>query len=294
TNTSSAIEIFDETAGTVVAACMQSSRCTVASAAPSGTHTFGAFITAPTTTLPVNGPTTASNLVTASWMGVALASDDTEVVPGEPITFTATSTIDIGGSAYVLVLYDAAARKRLTFCSRGTSCATVVTHSSGGVHSVVAYLAGAPDATPADALALSRPVSATWLGVTLTAGTTYPWAGGTVYLRATANVDLTNTPWSIGINDQRGLLVGPPCKAGNACTAQLTLTSGDTPMFTAVIGIPPPVDGSSPMSQGLNPAAGPALLVDIQARSNAVQPERILWGVDSCKSFTDGLSRDGQ
>jgi hypothetical protein len=107
-------------------------------------------------------------------------------------------------------------------------------------------------------------------------------------------MDLTNTPWSVGINDQRGLLVGRPCKAGNTCTAQLTLTSGDTPIFTAVIGTLPPVDRSSPVSQELNMAAGPASLVNVQARSNAVPAERILWGVDSCKSFTDGLNRDGQ
>jgi hypothetical protein len=257
-------------------------------------HTFGAFVTAPTSTLPIYGPTTASNVIAVSWIGVTLAGNETVVAPGKPITFTATSTIDVGSSAYVLDLYDNTTKKRLTYCSRGTSCATVVTHSSGGVHSIVAYVAGAPDTVPANAQARSRPVLATWLGVTLTAGTTYPWTGGTVYLRAIANVDLTSTPWSIGINDRQGLLVGRPCKAGNICNAQLTLTGGDTPAFTAVIGAQPPVDASSPVSQLLNTVAGPALLVNIQARSKAVQPERILWGVDSCKSFTDALSRDGQ
>jgi hypothetical protein len=294
TDTSAAIEIFDETAGTVVAACMQASRCIVAYSAPSGTHTFGAFITTPTSSLPIFGPTTASNLTTVSWIGVTLASDETVVAPGGPITFTATSTIDVGRSAFVLDLYDTTTKKRLTYCSSGSSCATVITHSVGGVHSIVAYAAGAPDTVPANAQARSRPVSATWLGITLNAGTTYPWAGGIVYLRAVANVDLTNTPWSMGIADQQGLLVGRPCKVGNTCSAQLTLTTGHTPMFTAVIGALPPMDVSSPISRLLNTVAGPTSLVDIQARSKTVQPERILWGVDSCKSFTDGMRRDGQ
>jgi hypothetical protein len=98
----------------------------------------------------------------------------------------------------------------------------------------------------------------------------------------------------MGIADQQGLLVGRPCKVGNTCSAQLTLTTGHTPMFTAVIGALPPMDVSSPISRLLNTVAGPTSLVDIQARSKTVQPERILWGVDSCKSFTDGMRRDGQ
>jgi hypothetical protein len=295
TDTSKAIEIFDETAGTVVAACMQASRCVVAYSAQSSMRTFAAFIAAPTSKLPVEGPMVASNLVTVGWVGVSLSSSAAIVAPGKPITFTATSTIDVGRSAYLLEIYDTTTKSRLTYCSRGTSCATVLTHSAGGVHSIVAYVAGASDTTPPpSAQARSQPVPATWLAVTLTAGTTYPFAGGTVYLRATANADLTNTTWSIGISDQRGLLVGRPCKAGNICTAQLTLTSADTPLFTAAIGALPPINASSPVGQLLNKVAGPTSLVNIQARSKAVQPGRILWGVDSCKSFTDELSRAGQ
>jgi len=108
-------------------------------------------------------------------------------------------------------------------------------------------------------------------------------------------VNLTNTPWSIGITDQHGSLVGRPCKTGNYCDAHLTLTSGETPLFIAEIGELPPVNASSPLSLLLRKVMSPAALVDIQARSPAVQPVRILWGVDSCKLFTDWAGgRDGQ
>jgi hypothetical protein len=53
-----------------------------------------------------------------------------------------------------------------------------------------------------------------------------------------------------------------------------------------VIGEVPHVNATTTLGQLLNKVAGPTTLVNIQARSAAVQPTRILWGVDSCKAFT--------
>ena len=66
---------------------------------------------------------------------------------------------------------------------------------------IVGWVPGQPEA-------LSTPITATWLGVSLSGDSTYPQAGGTVHLLATANTELTNTPWSLGIYDQHGWLVG--------------------------------------------------------------------------------------
>jgi hypothetical protein len=279
TGTSSAIEIFDRTTHTLAGACVQSSQCSVAYAATSGLHTFAAFITRPGAALPAAGVGLASNEVSVTWLGVSLASDSKLASPGQPVTFTATSTFDVGRAGRVIVIYDNTTKRQLTYCSRGTTCSTSMTQAAGGVHEIVGWVPGQP-------AAMSRSITTTWLGATLSGNSVYARTGGTVHLTATANADLTDTPWSLGIYDQHGQLVGQACKKGNTCSADITLTSGDTPYFSAVIGALPPIDTSTTLGEVLSKVSGPSTLVNIQARSEAIQPTRILWGVDSCKAFT--------
>jgi hypothetical protein len=279
TGTNSAIQIFDQTTRTLVGTCSQSSQCSVAYAATSGLHTFAAFITARGAPMPASGSALTSNQVSLTWLGISLAANHSLVSPGKAITFTATSTFDVGKAGRVIVIYDNTTKQQLTYCSRGTSCSTSLTQSNGGVHEIVGWVPGRPEA-------LSQTVAATWLGASLSGNTTYPREGGTVHLTATANVDLTNTPWSLGIYDQKGNLIGPACKSGTTCSADITLASGDTPSFEAVIGVVPSLNSVSTLGQLLHKVQGPTSLIDIQARSAAMQPTRILWGVDSCKAFT--------
>jgi hypothetical protein len=295
TGTSTAIEIFDQTTGAVAAACMASSQCAVGYSAQSGIHTFAAFITSPTSRLPIDGPTIASNRLSVGWVGVTLSSDSAVVAPGRPITFAATSTVDVGRLGYDLEIYDSTARNRIAYCGHGTYCSTVLTHPQGGIHSLIAFVSEPSNTLPPRLpAARSKPVAATWLKVTITASTIYPHAGGTVYLSATSNADLTKTPWSLGIADARGWLLSAPCKSGRSCTAQVSLTGGSAPWFSAMIGVLPPVN-PSPLNQVLHQVLRPLTLVDVQARSASVQPTRVIWGVDSCKSLTDlPTGADGQ
>ena len=275
TGTANAIEIFDQTTNTLAGTCTQSSQCIVAYAATAGAHTFAAFIARPGSAMPRAGSSPASNEVNVTWLGVTLAASASLVAPGKPVTFTATSTFDVGRAGRAIVIYDNTTKQKLTYCSRGTTCSTSLTLSAGGLHEIVGWLPGQPEA-------LSQPVSATWLGASLSGDAT----GGTIHLTATANTDLTNTPWSLGIYDEHGQLVGQACKAGNTCSAAITVASRDMPYFSAVIGVVPPVSTSSTLGQLLRKVVGPTSLVNIQARSAAIQPTRILWGVDSCKMFT--------
>ena len=288
TGTASAIEIFDQSTATLAGACMQSSRCRVGYSAAAGVHSFTAFLTPPTATAPLNGAI-ASNPVQVSWLAVSLAASAPSVVgPGKPVTLTASSSVDVGALGLVLVFWDKTAGTRLTFCGSGTVCSTALSEPDGGSHEIVAFVAGTASATPAAGVsAASDSVSPTWLSVLLSANTTYPRAGGTASITATANADLTNTPWSLGIVDQAGKLVDKPCKAGSTCSARVTLTSGAIPFFSAVIGeAPPSLDPSTLAGQLLQRAQDRAALTNIQARSAAVQPSRLLWGVDSCKPVT--------
>jgi hypothetical protein len=285
--TGNAIEIFDLAAGHLIGACTQSSQCIVSYSAKSGVHTFAAFVTRPTTTVPANGPTTESNQVDVSWIGVTLGAISPIVGPGKTVTVTAKATVPVDRAGYLLELYDSDSSTRLTYCSRGTSCSTSLTQAAGGTRHLVAAVAKASGVfPPVIAKAQSDRLAVTWLAVNLAANTTYPQAGGTVYLTANANADVSNTPWSIGIYDQQGHLIDKACKTGSACSARITLTSGDTPWFTAVVGAAPAVNATGKLSALLNRVVGPTSLINVQARSAAVQPTRMLWGVDSCKAFT--------
>jgi hypothetical protein len=279
TGTPNAIEIFDQTTNTLAGSCTQASQCIVAYAATSGAHTFAAFIARPGTPIPPAGASPASNVVSVTWLGVTLAASANLVAPGKLVTFTATSTFDVGKAGRAIVIYDKTTKQKLTYCTRGTTCSTSMTLSAGGEHEIVGWLPGQPEA-------MSPSISTTWLGASLSADTISSQAGGTVHLTATANTDLTNTPWSLGIYDEHGQLVGQACKAGNTCSAVTGVTSHDMPYFSAVIGVVPPVSASSTLGQLLRKVVGPTSLVDIQTSSAPIQPTRILWGVDSCKLFT--------
>jgi hypothetical protein len=283
--TSSVIEIFDQTTGSLAGSCAQGSQCIVAYAAKSGPHTFAAFITQPTPKLPVAGANVAaSNAVTVSWIGVSLFAKNPIVGPGRTITLTATSTARIDKSGYELQLFDADSKARLASCNQGINCSVSLTQSGGGVRSVVAILAELASTFPVPSTqAKSDPVSLTWLTASIE-GRTH---GNTVHLTALSNADLTNTPWSLGIVDDRGRLVSQPCKSGSTCSGDYTVTS-DMPIFTAAIGAVPVVDPVTKVEQLISKIASPTSLVNVQARSAAVKPNRILWGVDSCRAFTDG------
>ena len=172
------------------------------------------------------------------------------VGPGKPVTITATTTADVSNSGYEIGLYDMSSGTRLTYCIHGTTCSTTLTKEQAGSRSVVAFVSVSSQSSPPPEIqAQSAPVTATWIGVRLDANTTHPQRGNTVFMRATANIDVTNTPWSIGIYDENGELVADACKTGSSCTARVSMTTGATPLFTAVIGTARPiVDQSSASS----------------------------------------------
>jgi len=224
-----------------------------------------------------------------SGLGVTIKTDVPAAVGvGKPLKLTASASVDVSAIGRALVFWDATTGKTLTFCSTGTTCSTMLSEPAGGAHDITAYIARLGSSAPASiADAASNTVSPTWLSVLLAANTTLAQEGGTVNLTAVTNADLTDTPWSLGILDQNGRLLDQPCKSGRVCNAQVTLGAGPTPFFSAVIGAAPaPSDASTTAGQLLHSVIERAPLVNVQVRSAAVQPNRLLWGVDSCKAFT--------
>ncbi len=165
---------------------------------------------------------------------------------GKALRLTASTSVDVSKLGRVLMFWDATTGKRLTFCSSGTTCSTMLSESTGGSHNIRAYVTRLGTREPGSgADATSETVSPMWLSVVLAANTTLAQAGGTVNLTAAANADLTDTPWSLAILDESGRLVDKPCKSGRVCNAQMILDSGRTPFFSAVIGAAPAPSNTS-------------------------------------------------
>ena len=276
-----AIEIFDVTANTLIAACGQGGQCSVSYAATSGNHEFAAFLTAPTTTIPDSSVALPSNRASVAWLSSSITASSTIVGQGQPVTIRVTSSVDVRTSGRWLEIYDLTTGARVTYCSRGTTCTTQLKQTSGGVHELVGYVNGAPEA-------VSDPVYVTWLTVSLSATSIGPKTGGTVYLKATTNADLSTTPWVVGVYDQQGRLVDHACKTGTTCSVRAWMSGGTTPQYTAAIGSLPTSTQSGVLGGAAKTAAPPAQLplVDVQAKSAVVEPTHLLWGVDSCKAFT--------
>lgn len=280
TGTAQAIEIFDLTSGTLIGACGQGSQCWVSYTAASGVHEFGAFITTPTSDVPPEAGALASNHLRIAWLDSGITASKTIVGPGTAVTVTATSTFDVQPSGRWLEIYDLTTGARVTYCSRGTSCTTTMKMSTGGAHKLVGYVTGQPEA-------VSAPLYVTWLGVSLSATSIGPSSGGTVWLKATANADLASTPWVLGVFDQQGRLVAHTCKTGTTCLVSAWMDGKTRPVFTAMIGSLPSSRPSliESIAQKVGaPTSG--TLVDVQAKSAAVEPTHLLWGVDSCKALT--------
>ena len=286
TGTDRAIEIFDLSTGSVAGACGQGSRCSVAYTATSGVHEFAAFVSPPGASVPDGSIALASNHVKVGWLNSSISSNATIVGPGRAVTVTATSTFDVHASGRWLEIYDLTAGARVTYCSRGTRCTTTMKMAGGGVHKLVGYVTGKPEA-------VSDPIYVTWLRVSLSATSIGSKNGGWVQLKAVANADLTNTPWVLAVYDKQGHLVDHACKTGTTCSVQAWMNGSTTPTFTAMIGALPASQSSViERISGMVGAAAGQPLVDVQARSDAVQPTRILWGVDSCKAFINDATGD--
>ena len=284
-----AIEIFDTSSGALVGACAHGTTCSVFYQANGGVRDFVAYLTVPTATVP-GASAVSSNKVSVGWIGLTVNAVNAVVGPGKAVTVTAVSSVAVERFGYAIEMFDLANMSRITYCSRGTNCTVSLTQQSSGTRSIVAAV-GKPTAvfSNPDIWGVSDHFSMTWLSVSM-GGTSAFQVGGLVHLNASANADLTNTPWSIGLFDDQGHLVGKPCKSGSSCAADVAVTSSVTPHFFAAIGAVPPERATNRLVEIVKKVTGPVSLTNIQARSATIQPTRILWGVDSCKAFTGDVT----
>jgi len=291
TGTPWAIEIFDVTDRSLVGACTQEAICSVSYTGKAGRHSFAAYVMTPDQKLPSGRAAASSNRVDVRWLGVSIAvSDPSIVAPGKPITFTASASENVAKIGYRIELRDATSGQRVTFCSEGTTCSTALVEPSAGTRTIAAALVAQSPASHAGTVSVSPTsagVSGTWVGVELASSSLGGLSGGIVSLTATANADLSKTPWSIYIQNEAGQDIGEPCNA-STCSATITVGTNDTSRYRAVIArnvAASAADG--PLAPVLHAVQPPTTRLDLQAASALMRPTRLLWGVDSCKAFTD-------
>jgi hypothetical protein len=294
TGTPYAIEIFDTTTETLVAACTQGTDCMVSFSARSGHHDFVAYVVRATQSMPHGDVKLKSDKVDVRFLGVSLQVVQPSIVaPGKAVTFVANATEDVGKTGFVIEISDASTGQRLTFCRYGTTCSMSLVEPAGGVHPIIATLGAADNAVlnaNPDVHAASALVTAVWLSVQLDAATGSPVQNNTVTVSATANADLSQTPYSIYLFDQSGNQLGNACNAAS-CSATAPLQGGNQ-SFSAVIGRVPMVgSGSGPLASVIHRLPTSRDRLDVQAVSASVKPTHMLWGVDSCQPITDLLGQ---
>ena len=105
----------------------------------------------------------------------------------------------------------------------------------------------------------------TWVSVSLKASTNGQAAGNWVTLTATANADITNTPYDLWVSDQTTQQNVGACTYGSSCAVPVTESAAGTHTFIAYVAKP----------GGTYPPPG------IAATSSTLPIYWVSWGVDS-------------
>jgi Domain of unknown function (DUF1906) len=269
------ISIFDETTGARVALCASGSTCGVnINQASSTIRDYIAYVGGSGTTRPPSPVQATSNYVEVTWLSVSLAVDATVLPPGVYVGMTATASQDIGPTLYAIDIFDVTAGSIVAHCGTGITCYTAVTQPSATIHSYQARIDCAGSCQAPAIRATSNQVTVTWVSVSLRASTNGQVAGNWVTLTATANANITYTPYDIWISDQTTQQNVGVCTSGSSCSLPITESVAGTHTFIAYVAKP----------GGTYPPTG------IAATSSTLPIYWVSWGVDSSWSpITDTM-----
>jgi IPT/TIG domain len=231
-----AINIVDQTTGTVVASCTTGHRCQAVVANPAGTHAYQATIATPAGT--ITEASSAPLSVTWTPSTATLRASATSAVNGQPVLLSAHANENVAGTGYALDIIDTTTNTVVAVCAQGSSCSTWVRNPPGS-HSYEAVI-GTPAGLKAQAS--SAAVAVTWVPstISLSVSTSSPKAGHGVTLTATANQNVGPTPWAIIITDLTTGQTVAFCGVGKKCSGQVS-NPASRHNYQAVIANP---DGS--------------------------------------------------
>jgi hypothetical protein len=239
------ISIFDQSSGRV-ALCAAGSSCSVNVTQGATTiRQYVAYVGSSSTGNPPTPVVATSNSVQVTWLTVSLAANPTLLAPGASSTLTATATQDVGSTPFYIEIFDHSTLTLLASCATGTSCSTSISQPFAAVHNFIAYVSpyGAGDPPP-NPRTNSNVVTITWWGVNLTTSSSLVGPSVAVTLTATANFNVSGTPYWVEIFDQSS---SPnylnACGNGSGTTTICTATQSHF-----VGGEGRPYNGNSPSS----------------------------------------------
>jgi Domain of unknown function (DUF1906) len=270
------ISIYDSISSARMTFCGSGASCGVSVSFSGATvHSYVAYVSGspPATGTPPSIKATSST-VTVRWFTISLSANPKFLAPGASTTLTATASTDVGPTPYFIQIYDNGSKARVASCAIGTTCTTSVSQSAAGVFNYIAYI-GNSDATapPSTTIATSSTVKVVWLSVTLTASDASLADGRSMTLIATANTDLSTSPYFIEIFDQTtGAFIDECGLCSSLTTSAISQSSPGTHTFAAYI---------SGFSQTFPPP-------NIQA-SATKGVTWYMWGVDSCNTMTQSF-----
>jgi murein DD-endopeptidase MepM/ murein hydrolase activator NlpD len=170
-----------------------------------------------------------------SWQ-IGMSINPPSPTAGQTVTIRATSSYDVAPTPYfIVVLKDGVPLVR---CGGGTTCSATATATQAESHAFTSVV-GDWDGV-SNVLARAGPSQVSWAAppqswtVALQASTLQLTAGESVRLTATANRDVSPTPYWIVIQRDGQPLVS--CGGGATCTTTTTAASPESHSFTAVIG----------------------------------------------------------
>jgi hypothetical protein len=228
-----AIDIIDQTTGTVIKSCTTGHRCQATVANGAGTHTYQAAIATPAGT----STQASSTPLTVTWTAsaVTLRASATSTVNGQPVLLSAHANENVTPTGYAIDIIDTTAGIVVASCARGTSCSTWVRNPPGS------HVYGAIIGTPVGlhTQASSPAITVTWAPstVTLSASDSSPKAGHGTLITATANENVGPTPWAIIITDLTTNTIIETCRTGRECSDWVPAASGSH-TYQAVIANP--------------------------------------------------------
>src|SRR5438309_2110724 len=238
------IEIFDSTSGQFLNYCYTGATCdSYPSQSSPTTHTFTAYVS-----YYGNPPgyVQASSSVNVTWLSVSLSRSTCCIGTGGTITVTATANTNVGPTPWYIEIFDYYSHGRVTYCYTGSSCSYNVSSGSAGSRTFIAFVSGLyTNYPPTSTQATSGAVTVTWVVVSLSASPQYMSAGGTTTLTATANADISASPYYIEIYNASNHTYLFNCATGSVCRWNVSYGTATAQNYVAYIsrsGIswPPP------------------------------------------------------
>jgi len=233
------IEIFDQTAQQFVADCPSGSSCTSPPITQAGgtTRTYVAYVSGYGRTYPPPSIQAAAT-TSVTWVPwtVYLYASATILAPGATTTLTAYANFTVTGTPQYIEIFDTTTGANVGICNSNAQCGTQVTYSTPQTHSYRAFISGYGTSYPPPAIqASSSFLSVTWVAVTLNASNAYLGVNMYTTLTATANADITTSPYYIDIYDQSTATRVKYCGSGSSCAIVVSESVATSHSFSAYV-----------------------------------------------------------